>query len=408
MNTVRRLKLLSAEYPRTYWILFWGSLVNSSGGSMVWPFLTIYLRDKLDIPLTTVTLLLTVQSGATLVSTFFAGPFADRFGRRGVMLIGMFVNSLVYIGMILASNLQSWIILMALAGAFNPIYRVGSDAVVADIIPPERRPNAYALLRMIINLGITIGPAVGGFIAAVSYSYVFGIAAFASFLFAMLILLKVPETMPTIDKSSRDRQSANSRGYGQVLRDKAFISFCGIYTLAGMAYIMYMVLLPVYAKENYGVVESQYGFIMATNAAMVVLFQYLVTNITQRYSRLMVLATGALFCAIGVGSVALGQGFAGFLISMVILTIGEMIMMPTSTALTADLAPADMRGRYMSLYGLTFGIGVGIGPVIGGVLNDRVSPQAIWYGGMLLALASSLGFVLLARSVLSKRISAHT
>jgi MFS family permease len=92
----------------------------------------------------------------------------------------------------------------------------------------------------------------------------------------------------------------------------------------------------------------------------------------------------------------------------VILTIGEMIMMPTSTALTADLAPADMRGRYMSLYGLTFGIGVGIGPVIGGVLNDRVSPQAIWYGGMLLALASSLGFVLLARSVLSKRISAHT
>jgi MFS family permease len=408
MNAVRRLKLLSAEYPRTYWILFWGSLVNSSGGSMVWPFLTIYLRDKLDIPLTTVTLLLTVQSGATLVSTFFAGPFADRFGRRGVMLIGMFVNSLVYIGMILASNLQSWIILMALAGAFNPIYRVGSDAVVADIIPPERRPNAYALLRMIINLGITIGPAVGGFIAAVSYSYVFGIAAFASFLFAMLILLKVPETMPTIDKSSRDRQSANSRGYGQVLRDKAFISFCGIYTLAGMAYIMYMVLLPVYAKENYGVVESQYGFIMATNAAMVVLFQYLVTNITQRYSRLMVLATGALFCAIGVGSVALGQGFAGFLISMVSLTIGEMIMMPTSTALTADLAPADMRGRYMSLYGLTFGIGVGIGPVIGGVLNDRVSPQAIWYGGMLLALASSLGFVLLARSVLSKRISAHT
>jgi MFS family permease len=408
MNAVRRLKLLSAEYPRTYWILFWGSLVNSSGGSMVWPFLTIYLRDKLDIPLTTVTLLLTVQSGATLVSTFFAGPFADRFGRRGVMLIGMFVNSLVYIGMILASNLQSWILLMALAGAFNPIYRVGSDAVVADIIPPERRPNAYALLRMIINLGITIGPAVGGFIAAVSYSYVFGIAAFASFLFAMLILLKVPETMPTIDKSSRDRQSANSRGYGQVLRDKAFISFCGIYTLAGMAYIMYMVLLPVYAKENYGVVESQYGFIMATNAAMVVLFQYFVTNITQRYSRLMVLATGALFCAIGVGSVALGQGFAGFLISMVILTIGEMIMMPTSTALTADLAPADMRGRYMSLYGLTFGIGVGIGPVIGGVLNDRVSPQAIWYGGMLLALASSLGFVLLARSILSKRISAHT
>jgi MFS family permease len=219
----------------------------------------------------------------------------------------------------------------------------------------------------------------------------------------------VPETMPAIDTNSISKSTSASRGYGQVLRDRAFMSFCGIYVLSGMAYIMFMVLLPVYAKENYGVVESQYGFIMATNAAMVVLFQYFVTNQTQRYSRLMVLATGSLFIAFGVGSVALGQGFMGFLISMMILTIGEMIIMPTSTALTADLAPAEMRGRYMSLYGLTFGIGVGVGPVMGGILNDRVSPQAIWYGGMLLALASSLGFVLLARTMLNTRISArHT
>lgn len=398
MNYLDRLKLRYSEYPRTYWILFWGSLVNSSGSSMVWPFLTIYLRSRLNLPLTTITLLLTVQSGASLASTFFAGPIADRLGRRGVMLISMTITSLTYLGMILASNLQSWVILMAIMGAFNPIYRIGSDAVVADLIEPERRPNAYALLRMIVNLGITVGPAVGGFIATISYTYVFAIAAGASLIFALLILFKVPETMPSRVGRADINSQTSTMGYSQVLRDRLFLTFCAIYALAGIAYIMFMVLLPVYAKENFGVVESQYGFIMATNAGMVVLFQYAVTNLTMRHSRWLVLGAGALFYAAGVGSVALGHGFPAFLLSMVILTIGEMIMMPTATALTADLAPLEMRGRYMSLYSLTFGIGIGIGPVLGGMLNDHISPQSIWIGGMSLALASSLGFTLLARA----------
>jgi MFS family permease len=84
---------------------------------------------------------------------------------------------------------------------------------------------------------------------------------------------------------------------------------------------------------------------------------------------------------------------------MVILTIGEMIMIPTSTALTANLAPPQMRGRYMGIYGLTWSIGFGIGPVLGGYLNDNLAPVAIWYGGFLIGLAATAGFALLARSV---------
>jgi MFS family permease len=137
---------------------------------------------------------------------------------------------------------------------------------------------------------------------------------------------------------------------------------------------------------------------MATNAAMVVLLQFLVTRLTERYRHMPVLAVGSLFYALGVGSVALGFSFPTFLLSMVILTIGEMIMIPTSTALTANLAPADMRGRYMSIYGLTWSIGFGVGPVLGGYLNDNLAPVAIWYAGLALGLAATLGFILLARS----------
>jgi MFS family permease len=121
------------------------------------------------------------------------------------------------------------------------------------------------------------------------------------------------------------------------------------------------------------------------------------THITKRYSNLRVLAVGSLFYACGVGSVALGQGFWGFWISMVILTIGELMLSPTATAYTANLAPADMRGRYMSLYGLTWGGAAGIAPVIGGLINDRLGPVYIWYAGLLVGLAAVFGFILMAR-----------
>jgi MFS family permease len=157
------------------------------------------------------------------------------------------------------------------------------------------------------------------------------------------------------------------------------------------------VLLGVYAKQNYQVPESQYGWLATTNALMVVFLQLPMTQITRRFPPLLVLAAGSLFYAFGVGSVALGQGFWGFWLSMVIMTIGELILSPTATAYAANLAPPDMRGRYMSIYGLTWGAAAGIAPVIGGFLNDTFGPITIWYGGFIVGMLATVGFLILAR-----------
>jgi len=388
----RRLRATSASYPRQFWLLFWGVLVNSSGASMVWPFLTIYLRQRLDVPLTTVALLLTLNALAGLASTSLTGPAVDRFGRKGAMVISLGAGCVFMLALARVDSLGSAALLMLVKGLTDPLYRVGSDAMVADLIPPARRAGAYALLRMIANLGVAIGPSIGGFITSVSYPLAFSIAAGTTFVYALLVGFFMRETIPQWPVEERARQA---KGYGPVLRDRPFMAFCVAYSFAGMAYSLMMVLLPVYVKENFGVPESSYGFIMATNAAMVVLFQFGVTRLTQRYYHLPVLAVGSLFYALGVGSVAWGAGFTGFLLSMVILTIGEMIMIPTSTALTANLAPPDMRGRYMGMYGLTWGVAMGIGPVLGGTLNDQVAPVAIWYAGLAFGAVALIGFVLL-------------
>ena len=391
---LQRLRQTTAGYPRQFWLLFWGVLVNSSGSSMVWPFLTIYLRQRLDVPLTTIALLLTANALAGLASTSIAGPAVDRFGRKGAMVVSLGVGCLFMLALGRVETLAGAVALMVFKGMTDPLYRVGSDAMVADLIPPAKRANAYALLRMIANLGVAIGPSIGGFITAVSYTLAFSVAAATALIYALLVAVFMRETIPQWPADERAKQV---RGYGPVLRDRPFLAFCVAYSFAGMAYSLMMVLLPVYVKENFGVPESAYGFILATNAVMVVLFQYGVTRLTQRYYHLPVLAVGSLFYALGVGSVALGAGFTGFLVSMIILTIGELIMIPTSTALTANLAPPDMRGRYMGVYGLTWGVAMGIGPVLGGTLNDRVAPVAIWYAGLVLGVIATVGFLVLAR-----------
>jgi len=383
------------RYPRQLWVLCGGMLISATGGSMVWPFLTIYIRQRLGVPLTTIGLLLSLNAAAGIVATFLAGPVADRFGRKGVMLLSLTANVLLYLAMTQAEGLPLWAMMMVLMGAIGPLFRVGSNAMVADLIEPQERASGYALLRMSSNLGIAIGPAIGGFIAAISYSSAFVAAAVAYAIFALLVLSLVHETLHR--KQGATSATAALGGYGPLLHDRLFLTFCAISTLAVIPASMMMVLLPVYAKEQFNVIESQYGFIMATNATMVVLLQYFVTRRTKRYPSLPVLAVGALFYGLGVGSVALGQGFAAFLLSMIVVTIGELILAPTGTTLAANLSPPDMRGRYMGFYGLTWSVGMGIGPVIGGYLNDHVAPAAIWYGGLAFGLIATLAFLLLAR-----------
>ena len=389
-------------YPRQFWVLFWGMLVNAAGVTLVWPFMTIFLRERLEVPLTTVTLLMTVNSIAGLAAVSVVGPLVDRFGRKGPMVVGLAAGSALRAVMPFAGTLPVWIGLMALQGALGPLYQVGADAMIADLVPAERRPGAYALLRTISNLGYAIGPAIGGFVATASYTLAFLLAAGATAIYALMILVLAHETIPRKQPAGSEGRiegspNAESRGgYGPVLRDRRFLAFCGLYALTGIAPWSVMMLLPVYAKEQFGVPESQSGFLISTNAAMVVLFQYLVTLRTRRYAPGPVLAVGALLFGLGAGSVALGGGFWPFWVSMVLLTVGELVTLPTGMALAARLAPAEMRGRYMGLFSLSWAIAGGLGPVLGGVLSDRVAPVATWYGGLAAGAMGAVGYALLS------------
>ncbi len=251
---------------------------------------------------------------------------------------------------------------------------------------------------------MALGPAIGGFIAVTSFTIAFYMAALGLMTYGLLLALFGHETLPSIKLSPRGAKERFG-GYGRIFQDRRLITFSLNFTLTSICAAMVWVLLSVYTYTYYGLPENLYGLIPTTNAIMVVTLQLAVTNITKRRSPLLMMALGTLFYAVGVGSVALGQGFWGFWMSMVILTIGELILIPTATTYVANLAPPEMRGRYMSIYSLSWGIAFGIGPVLGGLLNDNIAPAAIWYGGLVIGLVSAASFMLLTPRV-SKPIEA--
>jgi len=387
---------LGRGYPRQFWLLFWGYLISTVGSSMIWPFLTIYVSERLDLPLSSITWLMTVNAVAGLVFSFISGSVIDRAGRKWVMVISLVVSGLVYFFMSRAETLAQFALLQAVAGAFNPLYRVAADAMMADLIPAEHRVDAYSLMRLSNNVGVAIGPALGGFIASTSYALAFYFAMSGLIFFGLLVAGFARETLP---QNALFAQPGENRrvGYGQALRDRPFMLFIANFTLTQVASTILWVLFSVYLKNNFGILENAYGWLPTTNAVLVLLFQMWVTGRVKRFAPLKSLSVGTFIYGLALGSIALGQSYLAFWASMVLFTVGEMILMPTSTTYTANLAPADERGRYMSIYSLTWGVASGVGPLLGGIATDALGPRSPWVGGMIIGLLSAGAFLLLSR-----------
>ena len=385
--------------------MFIGMLISTIGSSMIWPFLLVYVSERLDAPLTAIASLLTLNSAVGLVSSFLGGPVIDRLGRKWIMAASLVANGTAYMFMGNAHTLLQFAILMAITGAVNPLYRVGADAMMADLLPQEKRIDGFALMRLSNNLGISIGPAIGGFIASSSYSLAFYCAAVGMACYSLLLAFFAHETLPSRQPDYLPKANSGTDkkekfgGYITILKDAPFINFVLTFTLVSICATLIWVLLPVYATQTYKVSKQLYGFIPATNAIMVVTLQLLVTRFTKRFQTLPVVAVGAFFYAIAVGGIAFMGSFLGFWICMVVMTIGELIIVPTSSTYIANLAPVDMRGRYMSFYALTWGVAAGIGPIFGGFLNDILGPSAIWYGGAVAGCLGVVFFLILARRV---------
>ena len=376
-----------------------GLFISSAGASMIWPFLMIYVSEKLSLSLSTISTLITINAIVGLFASFIAGAVSDKLGRKLVMVVSLTINGIGYLFMSQAHSYWGFALIMVLMGASNPLYQVGSDAMLADMIVPEKRTNAYAIIRMINNAGIAVGPAMGGFLATRSYTYAFLGAAIGMLTYSLLLFFRARETLNKAYQSENEPEIESLGGYGRVFKDRPYVVFALLVGIGLIAPAMLWTLFAVYTKQNFGLPENLYGWLPTTNALMCVFVQFPLTQVSRRFRPLPVIGVGMLIYALGVGSVALMNSFWGFWASMVLMTFGELTLIPTVSKYIADLAPADMRGRYMSFYWFAWGIARGAAPLIGGFLNDNISPRSIWIGGLTMGLASTIGLFIFSALV---------
>jgi len=264
------------------------------------------------------------------------------------------------------------------------------SALVADLLPEEQRAEGFGILRITANLAVTIGPLLGGFLAAQSYMLLFVSDAVTSVITAVILFFALRETRrPPAEGEPEQSMAQTFRGYLDVVRDAAFVWFLAASILMVLVYMQMNTTLAVFLRDLHGVNEQGFGYILSLNAAMVVLFQFGITRRLKKYRPLVVMTAGTLLYALGFALYGFVAQFVFFLVAMAIITVGEMLVSPVSQSIVARLAPEDKRGRYMAVYGFSWLIPIAVGPLLAGLVMDYADPNWVWYLAGIIGLAAA-------------------
>jgi MFS family permease len=397
---LNRLQSIYHEYPGQFWILVAGTFIDQLGGALLFPFFTLYITRKFGVGMTTVGLIFAIFSISGVVGSTLGGALTDRLGRKGMVLFGLVASALSSLVMGLINDIGMFFIVAVLVGLLAESGSPARQAMVADLLPEEKRAQGFGVVRVAFNLAVVIGPMIGGLLAARSYMLLFVCDAVSSLIMAAIVYLALKETRPaSLEEAGQETVAQTFQGYLHVLRDFAFMWFWGASALMAVMYIQMNTTLAVFLRDSHGIPEQGFGTILALNAAMVVLFQFPITRWLNRYRPLVVMAVGNLLCAAGFVMYGFVAAFLLFLGAMVVITLGEMFVVPTSQAIVAHLAPEDMRGRYMAAYGFSWVIPWAIGPLLAGVVMDNADPRWVWYGTGLVGLVAAAAFYLLEHQV---------
>jgi len=391
--SVTRFQQLYHEFPKPFWIVTGVHFIDKIGGTIVFPFFALYITRKFGVGMTEAGILLGLLSLAGMIGSVVGGALTDRLGRRKLILFGLIASAMSALTLGSVDRFAWLFPVAALVGLFSEVGAPAHAAMIADILPKEQRQEGFGILRVVGNMAWLVGPTVGGFVARSSFFALFVIDAVISCIVAGLFYAFMPETRPdTHERHAEEHIFHTFRGYGIVLRDKTYVAFLVAAVLMGMVYIQMYNSLSVYLRDNHGIQPQGYGFLLTSSAVTVICFQVWTMRVIKTRPQFLMMALGTLFYLIGFGMFGVVSAYWLFVLAVVIITVGEMVVIPTSQALAAGFARTDMRGRYMAVFGLSISVPAAVGPVAAGLVLDNFSPNLLWYLGALLCAISATSF----------------
>jgi len=379
-------------YDKRIWFLLSIRVINALGFSIILPFISVYLFSEKNVPMT---LIGSIFLGVAIIRAtmqLVGGSFADRFSRRQIMLIAGIGRTIAFLLLAFAilGDLPFYAvgISILLAYGFGSMFMPAADAMISDVVLPKDRIEAYGLQRMGFNLGWAIGPAIGGYLASLSYHLIFLIAAFFFTIAVVVIYCFIPDSH-TDDVRSQFR----FKDLNQLIKNYPFI-FYGILVMLVFSIITQIVTtLSVFSIEVVKISKIQLGYLYTVNGAVIILFQIQGIRWIKRIPLTRALALGASLSAMSYLVVAASHNFLMLSGAIVVLTFGEIFFIPSGTTLASNWAPESQKGTYLGLYGVFQGLGRSIGPFYGGILVDHFLFQPFVLWGILtgIGLAAAVG-----------------
>jgi MFS family permease len=384
-------------YSRQFWILVIGTFVYCAGAGLAFPLEGIYLRTQLHSSWLSLALVFGVPGVLTAPFQIFGGAMTDRFGRKAMITLASISGAAWFVGFAFARTDWQVGALVVMENCIGwPLFLTASNAMVADMLPHERRTEAYSIIRTAMNAGVVLGPAVGGLALALGASFrdMFLAAAGGCLLFLVMILVWIEETRP---ESALRERTGGGLGYGVVVRDRRFLVFLAVALLPLVAFGNFGAVYSAFITTVLGVKVSTWPWLLALNAAIVAALQYPVVRRVRGADPMVLLALASALIGIGVGATGFVEPLLPLVLLIILVSLGELFFSPIASGVVADMAPEAIRGRYMGAWTVAWNGGASFGVIVGGVALQTLSARAAWGLILVLGLAGALLFALMSQ-----------
>jgi MFS family permease len=376
------------------------SVCGSVAFSAIWTFVGIWAIKALGASGSELGVAFLAAALGSMFAGYAGGALSDRIGRKPVIMVGFGIEAAFLISLAgVGDRTLLGLGLVAVGSSFGSVGSGASQAMVADLVPPERHERAYAAMRVGNNLGVTIGPPLGGLLllggqwshlflgAGILLSGVIGLAA----RFLPRRGAYSPEEPPT-------------RGsFGVIRNDFPFLLFFVSGGLAFLVYIAYETLLPISLVSGHGLAPSTWGFLVIVNPIAVTFFQLRLTRRVERYPAAPRLVLAMLLMGWPFLLLSVSSSIPVVVVLILIFVLGEMLWVPTSQAIVAGLAPPDLRGAYMGAFGSTSAVGFALGPLLGLSVRSAAGDAAMWSTFGLISVVAAITGAVACRFALGRR-----
>ncbi|HPG41741.1 MAG TPA: MFS transporter [bacterium] len=376
--------------PKQAWLLSLVVLINRCG-SMVLFFMTLYLTQQLHFSIADAGKLISIYGLGTLIGTYGGGLLSDRYGTYKIQVYSLLGAGIGYFVMLMVHSFTGLAVVLFISAAITDAFRPANISAIAQVCPPEKRARGFALNRLAINLGVTIGPVLGGFLATHDYRLLFwvdGLTSLAAGVMFWRLFHRAPIKAP--DNIDRTKGSAPSPW-----RDTPFMFLMFIMFILGIAFFQIFNTWSLYLKNFLGFTENRIGILLALNAVMIVFMEMPLIHKVERWNPLPVIAAGSLLIMLGFAILPLYGSYLYIAFTVVVFTIGEMLVFPLTGGYIANLAQDANRGKYMGIYTLSFSLSFVIGPAAGAWVYEHWGPTILWSGIGVIGVAIFAGIMLL-------------